>query len=84
MGVFMWRQSCDTIECFQAHMVLKDYYNKELTKDAAKKLLAGILTDEMKPYEPNAVGLIEEIMSEPVVAEQTTAKYKEVPIKNVK
>lgn len=87
-GVFMWRQSCDTTECFQVHMVIKDYYNNEVSKEAAKKLLEGIITDEMKPYEPNTRWLIEEIMAESVVVrpvvEPTKAKYKEVPIKNVK
>lgn len=64
-GMYRWRQSCDTMECFQVHLVLKDYYYKVISKEAAKNLLKDILTEDMKPYDPNSAWLIEEVMAEP-------------------
>jgi hypothetical protein len=83
-GLFMWRQSCDTPECFQVHMIVKNYYDKVATKKVANEQLEGILTEEMKPYESNARWLIEEIMAEPLEEEvKPKVAQKQIP-KNVK
>ena len=60
-GLFRWRSSCDTPQCFQVLMVINDFYYEKISKEDARNLLDGILTEEMKPYDENARTLIEKI-----------------------
>ena len=60
-GLFRWRSSCDTPQCFQVLMVINDFYYEKISKEDARNLLDGILTEEMKPYDENARILIEKI-----------------------
>jgi len=42
-------------------MVINDFYYEKISKEDARNLLDGILTEEMKPYDENARILIEKI-----------------------
>lgn len=60
-GLFRWRSSCDTPQCFQVLMVINDFYYEKISKQDARNLLDDILTEEMKPYDENARTLIDRI-----------------------
>lgn len=74
-GQFMWRQSCDRKECFLVHMVLKDYFDKKITKEQAREQLLGCLDDDMKPYNENAREIIAEILKEEKPVVETKKKF---------
>ena len=60
-GILTWRATCDTVECFQVHLVLHGFYHNTMSKEEAKAHLDNLLTPEMVSYTDNARGLIEQI-----------------------
>lgn len=67
----MWRQSCDTMECYQILTVLTEFYYERMSKEEAKGHLTKLLTEDMKPYHDAAAPLIEKIMYEEPKTEVT-------------
>ena len=63
-GRFMWRQSCDTTECFQVLLIVSDFYYGKISKKDAKQRITPLLTEDMKPYHESARGTIGQIMAE--------------------
>lgn len=82
-GGFRWRNSCDTPECFQVLMVISDFYYDKLPKKDARELLDMVLTDEMKPYDPNAKTLIDKIYDLDAGVEVEPKKEVSVEVESV-
>lgn len=66
-GNVFWRATCDTPECWQAHVTIHAYYHKQIDKEQAKKELKISLNDGMKPYNENVRVIIDEILREEAV-----------------
>lgn len=63
-GRLFWRGTCDTTECYQVHMILKEFVDSLISKEDARAILENILTEEMLPYTENARGIIEKIFEQ--------------------
>lgn len=49
-GLFSWRATCDTTECFQVFVVLNDFDYGKITREEARKQLDRFLSEDMKPF----------------------------------
>lgn len=60
-GHVFWRATACSPECYQAHLILHEFYYNQISKADAREILDGILTENMLPYTENSRNLIEQI-----------------------
>lgn len=61
-GVFSWRSTCDTAECFQIFLTIDDYKNGRISKEDARNMLRGIAAMSSKKLEDSVKLVVDEIM----------------------
>lgn len=62
-----WRALTDSIEHYKIFMVLKDYNNKLITKDEAKKMLANVNLADKDTYKENVKSLLKDIFEDEIL-----------------
>ncbi|MEY8525142.1 hypothetical protein D7X98_18895 [bacterium 1XD8-76] len=67
-----WRTIADTIDCYKIFTVVKQYTNKEITKDKAKEMLEKAVMP--KELEPHIKAVVDEIMSNKTKSEKLAEK----------
>ena len=72
-----WRTIVDTINCYKIFLIIRDYTNKNKTKDDAKKELERCDLSEMDAYLPEIKLVIQEILK---VEKKIKKTYQEVKI----
>lgn len=69
-----WRSLTDTIEHFKIFTILKDYNNKLISANEAKKLLSGIDLSDTDTFKPSAKKVLDEILREACTATEILKK----------
>lgn len=78
-----WRKITDTTNCYKIFLILRDYTNGYLDKEATKKLLFECDLKEINTYEDNTKSAINEILkSETIAKSKRKGKLTESEIVN--